>query len=65
VQMLWVNLIMDSLASLSLATDSPTDDLLDLKPYRSALFADRPGDATCLVNEHGNADHHYNFRSRP
>lgn len=36
VQMLWVNLIMDSLASLSLATDSPTDDLLDLKPYRSA-----------------------------
>ena len=35
--MLWVNLIMDSLASLSLATDTPTDDLLDLKPYRSAL----------------------------
>lgn len=35
VQMLWVNLIMDSLASLSLATDSPTDDLLDLKPYRN------------------------------
>jgi len=34
VQMLWVNLIMDSLASLSLATDSPTDELLDLKPYR-------------------------------
>ena len=33
--MLWVNLIMDSLASLSLATDSPTDELLDLKPYRS------------------------------
>jgi P-type Ca2+ transporter type 2B len=42
VQMLWVNLIMDSLASLSLATDTPTDDLLDLKPYRSALFADCP-----------------------
>jgi magnesium-transporting ATPase (P-type) len=38
VQMLWVNLIMDSLASLSLATDSPTDDLLDLKPYRSACL---------------------------
>ena len=33
VQMLWVNLIMDSLASLSLATDAPTDDLLDLPPY--------------------------------
>ena len=36
VQMLWVNLIMDSLASLSLATDSPTDDMLDLPPYSGA-----------------------------
>ena len=35
--MLWVNLIMDSLASLSLATDSPTDDMLDLPPYSGAL----------------------------
>ena len=33
VQMLWVNLIMDSLASLALATEPPTDDLLDLPPY--------------------------------
>ena len=33
VQMLWVNLIMDSLASLSLATEFPRDDLLDLPPY--------------------------------
>ena len=36
--MLWVNLIMDSLASLSLATDSPTDDMLDLPPYSGALM---------------------------
>ena len=36
MQMLWVNLIMDSLASLSLATDSPTDDMLDLPPYSGA-----------------------------
>ncbi|KAK9802895.1 hypothetical protein WJX73_002795 [Symbiochloris irregularis] len=36
VQMLWVNLIMDSLASLSLATETPKDDILDLPPY-SAL----------------------------
>ena len=36
VQMLWVNLIMDSLASLALATDAPTDAMLDLPPYRSA-----------------------------
>ncbi len=33
VQMLWVNLIMDSLASLALATDPPTDDLLKRQPY--------------------------------
>lgn len=32
VQMLWVNLIMDSLASLALATESPTDTMLDLPP---------------------------------
>ena len=32
VQMLWVNLIMDTLASLALATDRPTMDLLKRKP---------------------------------
>eukprot|EP00210_Caulerpa_lentillifera_P004992 g4766.t1 len=35
VQMLWVNLIMDSLASLSLATEPPNDDVLDLPPNLS------------------------------
>ncbi|GMS91654.1 hypothetical protein PENTCL1PPCAC_13829, partial [Pristionchus entomophagus] len=33
VQMLWVNLIMDTLASLALATEMPTEELLDRKPY--------------------------------
>jgi Ca2+ transporting ATPase len=33
VQMLWVNLVMDSLASLALATEPPTDALLDRRPY--------------------------------
>ncbi|CAF1360295.1 unnamed protein product [Rotaria magnacalcarata] len=33
VQMLWVNLIMDTLASLALATEVPTEDLLTRKPY--------------------------------
>lgn len=33
VQMLWVNLIMDTLASLALATELPTTDLLTRKPY--------------------------------
>ena len=34
IQMLWVNLIMDSFASLALATEDPTDSLLDRKPYK-------------------------------
>ncbi|XP_068703541.1 plasma membrane calcium-transporting ATPase 3-like isoform X3 [Montipora capricornis] len=32
-QLLWVNLIMDSFASLALATEPPTEDLLQRKPY--------------------------------
>ncbi|XP_038946572.1 plasma membrane calcium-transporting ATPase 4 isoform X4 [Rattus norvegicus] len=33
VQMLWVNLIMDTFASLALATEPPTDSLLRRRPY--------------------------------
>ncbi|CAF2413402.1 unnamed protein product [Rotaria sp. Silwood2] len=33
VQMLWVNLVMDTLASLALATEPPTEALLKRKPY--------------------------------
>ena len=33
IQMLWVNLIMDSFASLALATEDPTESLLDRLPY--------------------------------
>ncbi|KAL4928366.1 putative calcium-translocating P-type ATPase(PMCA-type) [Aspergillus undulatus] len=32
VQLLWVNLIMDTFAALALATDAPTDKILDRKP---------------------------------
>ena len=32
IQMLWVNLIMDSLGSLALATEPPYDELLERKP---------------------------------
>ncbi|GMM28322.1 calcium-transporting ATPase [Martiniozyma asiatica (nom. inval.)] len=32
VQLLWVNLIMDTLAALALATDKPSKDVLDSKP---------------------------------
>jgi len=33
IQMLWVNLIMDTLASLALATELPSEELLNRKPY--------------------------------
>ncbi|VDO56585.1 unnamed protein product [Schistosoma margrebowiei] len=33
IQMLWVNLIMDTLASLALATEQPSVELLDRAPY--------------------------------
>lgn len=34
IQMLWINMIMDSLASLALATEPPNgDELLDRKPF--------------------------------
>ena len=33
VHMLWINLIMDTLASLALATEMPTEELLERKPY--------------------------------
>ena len=33
VQLLWVNLIMDTLAALALATEPPTDKLLNRKPH--------------------------------
>ena len=31
--MLWINLIMDTLAALALATEPPSDALLKRKPY--------------------------------
>jgi Ca2+ transporting ATPase len=33
VQMLWVNLIMDTFAALALATEPPADDILTRQPY--------------------------------
>merc|ERR1711871_405836 len=34
VQMLWVNLIMDTMGALALATEKPTKELLQRKPYK-------------------------------
>jgi len=36
IQLLWVNLIMDTFASLALATELPTDQLLERKPYKQS-----------------------------
>lgn len=33
VQMLWVNLIIDTFAALALATESPKEDIIKGKPY--------------------------------
>lgn len=38
VQLLWVNMIMDSFASLALATDPPTDEHLNRQPYKKDEF---------------------------
>jgi len=38
IQLLWVNLIMDSLASLALATEEPKEDLLSRPPYRKKEY---------------------------
>lgn len=38
IQLLWVNLIMDSLASLALATETPKPELLMRPPYRKQEY---------------------------
>ena len=38
IQMLWVNMIMDSLGSLALATESPHDGLLNRAPAKKKEF---------------------------
>lgn len=34
MQLLWVNMIMDTFAALALATEPPSEALLDRKPYK-------------------------------
>lgn len=38
IQLLWVNMIMDSLASLALATETPNANLLSRPPYRKKEY---------------------------
>ncbi|RYY33729.1 hypothetical protein EON62_03960, partial [archaeon] len=42
IMMLWVNLIMDTLGALALATQTPTEALLLRRPYSSSAFIVRP-----------------------
>lgn len=53
VQMLWVNLIMDSLASLALATELPSDELLDLPPFSpsASLLTPVASPSHCLASD--------------
>jgi magnesium-transporting ATPase (P-type) len=34
VQLLWVNLVMDTMGALALGTEAPTPELLERKPYK-------------------------------
>jgi Ca2+ transporting ATPase len=42
VQMLWVNMIMDSLAALALATEKPTEEVLNRPPQNPSEFIVTP-----------------------
>ena len=43
VQLLWVNLVMDTMGALALGTEEPTPELLNRRPYkRSASLISRP-----------------------
>ena len=43
VEMLWINLIMDTFAALALATEPPTEELLDRKPHGKTEDIISPG----------------------
>jgi magnesium-transporting ATPase (P-type) len=52
VHMLWINLIMDTFASLALATEPPTEELLNRKPYgRKKSLISRTMFKVCLFVE--------------
>lgn len=42
VQLLWINLIMDTLAALALATEPPSEELLERKPYKKTDYIITP-----------------------
>jgi magnesium-transporting ATPase (P-type) len=42
VQLLWVNLVMDTMGALALSTEAPTKELLRRKPYKLYLISSNP-----------------------
>ncbi|KAK8490003.1 hypothetical protein V6N13_133159 [Hibiscus sabdariffa] len=51
VQLLWVNMIMDTLGALALATEPPTDDLMKRSPARGKeLFSLDGPNSTLILN---------------
>ncbi len=48
VQMLWINLIMDTLAALALATEPPTPEVMKLPPRRKGAFIVTPNMAKAI-----------------
>ncbi|KAI8021695.1 Calcium-transporting ATPase 12, plasma membrane-type [Camellia lanceoleosa] len=51
VQLLWVNLVMDTLGALGLATEQPTNDLMKKKPVTVLLILQFKGGSIFGVNE--------------
>ncbi|KAI5466687.1 hypothetical protein BGZ63DRAFT_476280 [Mariannaea sp. PMI_226] len=51
VQLLWVNLIMDTFAALALATDPPTRSILDRKPDRKSASLITLGMAKMILGQ--------------
>ncbi len=49
LQLLWINLIMDTLGALALATEEPTDDLMERKPVGKTWRPLFPHYVTCCT----------------
>ena len=49
VQMLWINLVMDTLAALALATEPPNTSLLDRSPYGRTTSLISPRMGRCIL----------------
>lgn len=66
VQMLWINLIMDTLASLALATEPPHDDVLNRPPFpMNSAIVSKVISLLTPVNEKENDQAHHRTSRLP